>query len=433
VGAHIRQSKSRAALIAAIPASITSVFLAWLISSGKWDVFGIWKLDSVIGWQTGFGDLAFITASADCFATGTVDLNSCDPYGRPYSPYGLIPGTLLSWFTLGLEHTGVLGTALAGIWVITVFGLVYRISRTWTLSQGELFGVVTMVSLFAISPTVLLAVERGSLDILVTSLTLLGLLGFTRNERLIQILSAASLFLAVALKYFAVGVFAPFFAPRKWSLVGLLGATATALFMALNWSNLQQASEIAGTGGLSTSRLSYSNTTGLVTILVEDPLAYQAPDDSSLSGFTLRIISFLLLCLIVLGFWLLLRGSFTSFESSAPQASWLLIVGGTFALLIPYLIGSSYDYRLVLLIVPLAGFAQWLTNTENRPLRITLWLMITLTVIVALTGASMQPNEFGFILPKALIIFGDAALATVLAFGVALFLHAWIPRKRVNT
>jgi hypothetical protein len=51
------------------------------------------------------------------------------------------------------------------------------------------------------------------------------------------------------------------------------------------------------------------------------------------------------------------------------------------------------------------------------------------TVIAALTGSSMQPNEFGFILPKSVVILGDAALATSLAFGVALFIHAWLPKK----
>jgi len=32
-------------------------------------------------------------------------------------------------------------------------------------------------------------------------------------------------------------------------------------------------------------------------------------------------------------------------------------------------------------------------------------------------------------LPKAVIIFGDAALALSLAFGVALFINAWLPKR----
>jgi len=72
--------------------------LWWLISSGKWNLFGIWTLDSTIGWSTGFGDLAFITATADCFSQGVSDLNTCDPYGRPYN------NTEFSAMSLNVSH-----------------------------------------------------------------------------------------------------------------------------------------------------------------------------------------------------------------------------------------------------------------------------------------------------------------------------------------
>jgi hypothetical protein len=416
-------------MIASLAAAFPLAVLSWLIVSGEWDLFGIWKLDSVIGWETGFGDLAFITGVAECFNQGELNLDTCDPYGRPYSPYGLIPGTFLSWFGLGISHTGVIGSALAGIWVVLVFWLTYRISRQWTRSGRELTVAIFALVLFAISPTVLLAVERGSLDILVTAFGALGLVGFTSSNKAKQSVSAAFLFLAVALKYFAVGIFAPFFAPRKWSLIGITGAIVTAGFMTLNLANLRLASEIAGTGGLSTSRLSFSNTTGLVTILVKDPLAFAAPEDSDLSGFTLRIISFVLLTLLVIALLALLRSFRGGVEQSMPTESWLLIIGGSFAILLPYLIGSSYDYRLVVLLIPLVGFIQWLRNAENKKLRITLWVMIALTVVVGLTNASMSPNDFGFYLPKLLVVFGDVALATVLAFSAALFINAWLPKR----
>lgn len=118
-------------------------------------------------------------------------------------------------------------------------------------------------------------------------------------------------------------------------------------------------------------------------------------------------------------------------NSDAPQTSWLLIVGGTFALTIPYLIGSSYDYRLIVLIVPLTGFLLWLKTSPALSLRITLWVLIAATSLAVMTSASMAINEYGFIVPKFLIVCGDAALATVLAFGVALFINGWLPRSKV--
>ena len=108
--------RSRALPIAAIPAAITLAFLGWLIGSGNWKIFGIWTLESTTGRTTGFGDLAFITATASCFSTenagGAIDLDTCDPYGRPYTPYGLIPGKVLAFFGLGFEQTWILGITL---------------------------------------------------------------------------------------------------------------------------------------------------------------------------------------------------------------------------------------------------------------------------------------------------------------------------------
>jgi len=131
--------------------------------------------------------------------------------------------------------------------------------------------------------------------------------------------------------------------------------------------------------------------------------------------------------LLVMGFLVLLARNLSS--SSVPTASWFLIVGGSFALTIPYFLGPSNDYRLVLLLLPLIGILLWIGQLAPREIRVTLWVVAGATVIAALTGSSMQPNEFGFILPKSVVIFGDAALATSLAYGMALFIHAWLPKQ----
>jgi hypothetical protein len=107
-------------------------------------------------------------------------------------------------------------------------------------------------------------------------------------------------------------------------------------------------------------------------------------------------------------------------------------VGGTFALTIPYFLGASNDYRLVVLLLPLAGLLIWIRNSPGKILEITLWILVGATTFSALTGAAMIPNESGFILPKLIIVVGDAALATILAFGVALFINAWLPNKKVS-
>ena len=69
------------------------------------------------------------------------------------------------------------------------------------------------------------------------------------------------------------------------------------------------------------------------------------------------------------------------------------------------------------------GFLIWLGRDSNPALRVTLWTVATATTIL---------NESDFLLPEATIIFRDTPLALSLAFGVALFINAWL-RKCTTT
>jgi len=73
------------------------------------------------------------------------------------------------------------------------------------------------------------------------------------------------------------------------------------------------------------------------------------------------------------------------------------------------------------------GFLVWLGQDSNPALRVTLWTVATATTIAALTGAATISDDFGFLLPEAII--SDISLALSLAFGVALFINAWRPKR----
>ena len=162
-----RQRTSSPALIAALlPPAITTIMLWWLISSGSWKIFGIWTVPSVFGGNTGFADLAYITATADCMSAGT-DIATCDPYGRPFTPYTVIPSSVLNALGLGLQQTGVLGVALAVIWVGLVGALSVLVVTRWRRDGASgaagLIAALAAITLLAISPSVLLGVERGTI------------------------------------------------------------------------------------------------------------------------------------------------------------------------------------------------------------------------------------------------------------------------------
>ena len=415
-------------LIAAglLPAAITAGMLWWLIPSGGWKIFGIWTEPSVIGWSTGFADLAYITATADCMSAGT-DIATCDPYGRPFTPYTVIPSSVLRALGLGLQQTGVLGVGLAVIWVALVGALSLLVVTRWHRGGASgavgLIAALAAITLLAISPAVLLGVERGTVDILIAALAAAGLLLFARpaSGAVTKTVGAIALLIASILKYFAVGVFAVFLAPRRWSWIGAAAGAATIVFLIWNFEDLLVAQGTARSTIVSTTRIMFSSTTGIVTWLVPDPLAFTPPANQVLNPTLLKAVGALIFLALIALFVALLHKSQTS-NKQIDDAPWYLIVGGSFILAVPYLLGESNDYRLLFLVLPLAGILVWIGQGGPQPL---LWPIVAAVVFACLTGSSMVTNDAGFIIPKAALIIGDFALAVALAFGVALWCWAW--------
>lgn len=415
-------------LIAAglLPAAITAGMLWWLIPSGQWKIFGIWTVPSVIGWNTGFADLAYLTATADCMGAGT-DITTCDPYGRPFTPYTVIPSSVLRAIGLGLQQTGVLGVGLAAIWVALVGALSMLVVTRW--HRGGASGAVgrvaalAAITLLASSPAVLLGVERGTVDILIAALAAAGLLLFARpaSGPATKIAAAIALFIASILKYFAVGVFAVFLAPKRWSWIAAAAGAATIVFLIWNFDDLLLAQGAARSNVMSTTRIMFSSTTGIVTWLVEDPSAFNPPEGQVLNSTLLKVIGALIFVALVALLTALLHKNKTSITLTDGPA-WYLIVGGTFILALPYLIGDSNDYRLLFLLLPLTGILIWIG--QGGPQRL-LWPIVAALVFSCLTGSSMITNDAGFIIPKGVLIIGDITLAVGLAFGVAVWCWAW--------
>jgi hypothetical protein len=414
---------SRSRILASLlPPTVTAFMVWWLVTSGDWKILGIWTEPSVFGWTTGFADLAYITATADCMANGT-DIITCDPYGRPFTPYTIIPSSVLEVFGLGLQSTGPLGVALAVIWVALVGTLSVLVATKWQRGNLGLSSALLAITLLAISPPVLLGVERGTVDILIAALATAGLLTFASPKSrhpAAQFLAAAALFIASILKYFAVGVFVAFLAPKRWSWIAAAAAAATMVFLIWNFNDLLQAQGTARSNILSTTRIMFSSTTGIVTALVDDPLAFNPPDGQTLNVTVLKIIGTLILILFVALFAI----AMSKLNIASPTGSpWYLIVGGTFILAVPYVLGESNDYRLLFLLLPLAGILIWIG--QGGPSKI-LWPVTIALVFACLTGASMITNDSGFIVPKFALIIGDLALAISLSFGIAVWVRAWV-------
>lgn len=405
--------------------AIVAVVVAWFLSSGRWDLVGIWTVPSVIGWSTGFGDLANVTDTADCLRAGQ-PVEGCDPYGRPFQPYVVLPARLLAALGLGLAQTGILGVALAVLWIGIIGTVSVWIAVRWSRGTGAMVAALAAVVVAGIAPPTLLGVERGSLDIVVVALALGGLLllaatdvGRGAHRWVGQAIGSLALASAVVVKFFAAGVFAAFVAPRRWRLIPLVAAGLCGGWLLWNFDDVLLASRTAGSDVASTSRIMFSATTGFVTLLTEDPNAFFPAEGQELPIGLLRSLGVLIVLMFTLGFWLLLRRL-----SDAPYSAWLLITGGGFILLLPYVLGESNDYRLIVLLLPLAGLLRWLAAAAIG----WLWVPVVLIVTALATGSAMVPNEFGFLMPKSALVVGDLALAGALGFTLAVWVRAWVGR-----
>ena len=411
--------------IGLIPAGFVAAVLAFFISTGNWQDFGIWPEPSIIGWTTGFADLANQTATADCLRNGT-DITTCDPYGRPFTPYAVFPASLLLVFGLGVEDTGVLGVALAAVYVFVIWILARTIARGWERSAASVSIPLAILTVAAVTPPALLLVERGQLDILILAFTTAGLAAYsvnTSSRPVLRALGALSLFLSVALKYYNVGVYAAFLAPRRWSWWAGASIVASAAFLGLNFSDVQIAQSTAGADTASTGRVMFGASTLFVTLAVSDPQAFGPLPSQTLpvGFFTVAGIAILVAFTAVWWFW------FRSINlPDPPGVTWYWIVGSAGAVGLPYAIGTSNDYRLVLLLPLLAATgAWWGRGGPTGPL-----VTVSVLVLVALaTNAWMIPNASGWLMPEWAMIVGELAISATLGFGLALLLRAWTHRK----
>lgn len=409
-----------------LPAIITGIVLTYFIASGSWQFFGIWTEPSVIGWTTGFADLANQSATADCMRNGT-DITTCDPYGRPFQPYAVIPASVFAALGLGVAATGALGILLAGVYTLVVAGLGLAISLIWRRAAGPLIVVLAALTISVFSPPALLIVERGQIEILILGFATVGLAAFTSHRVLPRAFGTLALFGSVVLKYFNLGVFLAFLAPRRWNWWAAAGIAASAAFLLFNLADVQTATSTAGSDKPSTSRVMFGSTTLLVTLAVEDPAAFNAPEGQILPMALYRVLGIAFLLLLTAA-WFVILNRFRQ-GASLPDISWFWVAGSTGAVLLPYALGGSNDYRLVLLLPLFAGTALWLGRGGSVPILST---VLALMVVVMWTNAWMIPNPAGWEMPRVAIIAGEIALSAVLAFGVAVFLTAWLPHRKVQ-
>ena len=331
--------------LACIPGAISGAVAAWGVSTASWGSLGVPNPG------IHFGDLRVVLTAAECAAQDpgwSIASSPCLP-GMAIYNYPSLWAKALAWVGADATWASSVAILLIVIFVISIVALAYLAlgtSRTWF--------PVAALSVAAISPPALLAFERGNIDQAVfgvlTASIVVYCLGAARSSGLL-------LAVATALKLFPLGA---------------------APMLLLDRAKTRGAVVVYGIATLA----------GLALVVRDLPLiASRTPqlDGASFGAAELPLLAWTRLGWTTsgpgykaVGLLLLIAGiaavaiAIGAIARRKPTNAWSSLVGGLAddrtaaslvtagggAFLMAYLVGPSFDYRLIFLIPAIAGFSR---------------------------------------------------------------------------
>ncbi len=415
-------------LTAALPAAISAGATWWLLATSHWSWWGIATMVPTNPEVTSFGDLKTILATSLCMQQGT-DYTTCDPYGRPFTPYAELPARAAAALGLDMTHVSAIGIGLAALYVLVIAGLGLVLAGGWRAHLVPLVAAQALLGLAAITAPPMLAVERGQVEIITLALAVVALLALSRERLATGVLGAAASVAAVVSKFFAIGLFAPFVRRGRPHWPALAGLGLSIVFLIVFWADLQQAISTSRADEPSTSKTQFGAMAMIATLLSDDPLTGTPGPSVAAHWGTIRVAGWIVTVLaIALAAVLIPRASVRALDGHAPARA--LLIGGAGVLVMPFVVGSSHDYRQVFCLPVLAGALLWWSAAIGR----ARWLpgLVVLAVTISLaTGAAMIANPddsiwtLSFSWPKPALVAGDIALLFALAVGGGLWIRGW--------
>jgi hypothetical protein len=371
-----------------------------------WDL--VWRSFGVTPLQPKFFDMHAVTDHAHCAAMGfnAYVLNPCDPI----TPFNYPP----VWLWLG--YLGIDGSASAWLSVLmTIAALGVLVS----LSKGRSIGEGALTSLAILSPSVMMGIERGNIDLLILALVGGAALIFVEH-RPVRVAGAIALIgLAVVLKLYPV--FCVVLAARV-SRRTFFFAVALATVSLVYFAIISDYLPIIRHNTPSTSLLSYGYK---VPFLGFDQLLAEAGRPRTGLGNTWVPITASILTVILAAAFALRavrrRSSHCEVANGVTGTAFLFGAGiycGSFML------GANFAYRLMFLLLCLPQLQDWQKGTfldADRTVVIARVLIVAILLALWLNGNStfmFVPQMTDFVL-----FFG---LTTILLFNFLKGFATWM-------
>ena len=424
-----RPAAAATVVAAAIAPLSAAAAITIALRTNTWTAWGISPMPSKIDSGTSFADLANITATAQCIDRGW-DYTTCDPYGRLFQPYVVLPARLMAALGLDMGATPVLGLVLAAAYVVGVAVLGITVARRWRGSTATLMVAVVVLGLASVAPPTMLAVERGQVELVTFALACLGLVLLPAERAWVRAIGAAAAVLAVVTKFVAIGALAPVVQRRRPTVAALVALGGSIAFCLAVLPDVIQASRAARTSEPGTTRPQLGAVTLPATWLSGDPVG-NIPDPGVVEHWALLLA---LSAIVTVGAIalaaVLLSPARTPSLDADPVARWL-VVGGAGILLPVYVLGLAHDYRLMFALPILAGLVLW-AGAAGGGERVAALLLAACAFTAIATGAAMVAAPGGFLLPRAGLVAGDIALFVTLVAGGGLWLRGLVTQRAVH-
>jgi hypothetical protein len=329
-----------------------------------------------------FFDTRNITAALECRRLGYDPLveNPCDPWGRAmFYPRVWL---LLRWLGLDQSDTMALGILIGLLFLVFLCLLIGRVSA------GE--GIVVAVAVC--SPAVMLALERGNMDVVLFSVLVTAVLLWRRGTEVSRILSPFLVLVA------ATGKLDPVFGLPAYVLLrhrraALAAAACGLLFLAYVAVTLDDVRTVATTA---TQGQFYSYGARILVGQLYHLAAGQDWQGASMAAQAIAAIPLLLL-VVVLWVWCRRRlGPGAGEVPQAPTAELLAFYLGALLYVGTFAVFRNYDYRLVYLLLTLPQLLQWVGQGRAGDLRSGLAGLALVAVVLGLwVGTLSQQLRLG--------------------------------------
>jgi hypothetical protein len=343
------------------------------VARAAWNV-DLWPHLGVNSAPTLFYDARNVAAAADCWALGFDPLveNPCDPAARVMN-YPRV-WVLLHFIGLTQDRTLVFGAIVVTLFVGSLLLLLGRLS----LAEG------VVVAVAVTSPAVMLAIERGNMDLVVFVLFVSAIFAWSARERVTPLLSPALVLAAAVAKLYAI------FALPAYALTGdrrtrwfvPAGICVMLIYLALTLDDFRQVMS-APEGGL---LYSYG-----ARILIGHLYHEFSPGEWLHGNLLAQMIAVVPVLALSLAAWVWVRRKLTPPATSRRTDSRLFAFHlGALTYLGTFASRKSGDYRLVVLLLTLPLLLEWAAG-EDASLRTKLARVGLVAVIAGLWVGALSP------------------------------------------